>query len=207
MVDYGIVLGLLGVASGAASLIYSRSQVVAARRQAEQATRATLLESNREISVRLQQIRSRFFKVHGIDDELKNSRPEIQEVVDSVGGGDVYGFFRDVIDTFEDIFVLRRSRIVTDEHWRVWTGSQMAVYAGLPRFQSVFKLAKQEGFLDPEFVRFFELSSTVGPSETQGSLLEIPAQRGCLVSGEPDRNRKERPASTMFLSHVRPVWE
>src|SRR2546426_952786 len=62
MVDYGIVLGLLGVASGAASLIYSRSQVVAARRQAEQATRATLLESNREISVRLQQIRSRFFK-------------------------------------------------------------------------------------------------------------------------------------------------
>ena len=44
MVDYGIVLGLLGVASGAASLIYSRSQVVAARRQAEQATRATLLE-------------------------------------------------------------------------------------------------------------------------------------------------------------------
>ena len=44
MVDYGIILGLLGVASGAASLIYSRSQVVAARRQAEQATRATLLE-------------------------------------------------------------------------------------------------------------------------------------------------------------------
>ena len=115
-----------------------------------------MLESNREISVRLQQIRSRFFKVPGIDDELKNSRPEIQEVVDSVGGGDVYGFFRDVIDTFEDIFVLRRSRIVTDEHWRVWTGSQMAVYAGLPRFQSVFKLAKQEGFLDPEFVKFFE---------------------------------------------------
>src|SRR2546428_652316 len=63
MVDYGIILGLLGVASGAASLIYSRSQVVAARRQAEQATRATLLESNREISVRLQQIRARFFKV------------------------------------------------------------------------------------------------------------------------------------------------
>ena len=106
--------------------------------------------------MRLQQIRSRFFKVPGIDDELKNSRPEIQEVVDSVGGGDVYGFFRDVIDTFEDIFVLRRSRIVTDEHWRVWTGSQMAVYAGLPRFQSVFKLAKQEAFLDPEFVKFFE---------------------------------------------------
>ena len=155
MVDYGIILGLLGVASGAASLIYSRSQVVAARRQAEQATRATLLESNREISVRLQQIRSRFFKVPGIGDELKNSRPEIQEVVDSVGG-DVYGFFRDVIDTFEDIFVLRRSRIVTDEHWRVWTGSQMGVYAGLPRFQSVFKHAKQEGFLDPEFVKFFE---------------------------------------------------
>ncbi len=106
--------------------------------------------------MRLQQIRSRFFKVSGIDDELQNSRPEIKNVVDSVGGGDVYGFFRDVIDTFEDIFVLRRSRIVTDEHWRVWTGSQMAVYAGLPRFQSVFKLAKQEGFLDPEFVRFFE---------------------------------------------------
>jgi len=94
MVDYGIVLGLLGVASGAASLIYSRSQVVAARRQAEQATRATLLESNREISVRLQQIRSRFFKTPGIDEELRNS----------VGGGEVYYFFRDVIDTFEDIF-------------------------------------------------------------------------------------------------------
>src|SRR5437016_6371443 len=156
MVDYGIVLGLLGVASGAASLIYSRSQVVAARRQAEQATRATLLESNREISVRLQQIRARFFKVPGIEEELQNSRPEIKEVVDTVGGGEVYYFFRDVIDTFEDIFVLRRSHIVTDEHWRVWTGSQMGVYAGLPRFQLVFKLAKREGFLDPEFVRFFE---------------------------------------------------
>ena len=34
------------------------------------------------------------------------------------------------------------------------------------------------------------LSSKVGPSETQGSLLEIPIQRGCLVSGKPDRNRK-----------------
>ncbi|OLD10853.1 MAG: hypothetical protein AUI93_06340 [Crenarchaeota archaeon 13_1_40CM_3_52_10] len=156
MVDYGIVLGLLGVASGVASLIYSRSQVVAARRQAEEATRATLLESNREISVRLQQIRSRFFKVPGIDDELQKSRPEIKEVVDSVGGGDVYAFWRDVIDTFEDIFVLRRSGIVRDEHWRVWTGSQMGIYATLPRFQLVFKLAKQQGFLDPGFVRFFE---------------------------------------------------
>jgi len=155
-VDYGIVLGLLGVASGVASLIYSRSQVVAARRQAEEATRATLLESNREISVRLQQIRSRFFKTPGIDEELQKSRPEIKKVVDSVGGGEVYYFLRDVIDTFEDIFVLRRSRIVTDEHWRVWTGSQMAIYATLPRFQLVFKLAKQEGFLDPDFCRFFE---------------------------------------------------
>src|SRR2546425_11088825 len=70
MVDYGIILGLLGVASGAASLIYSRSQVVAARRQAEQATRATLLESNREISVILQQIRAPFCKALGIGDEL-----------------------------------------------------------------------------------------------------------------------------------------
>src|SRR3989442_5328910 len=36
------------------------------------------------------------------------------------------------------------------------------------------------------------LSSKVGPSETQGSLLEIPTQRGCLVSGEPDRSRNTR---------------
>ena len=156
MVDYGIILGLLGVASGTASLIYSRSQVVAARRQAEEATRATLLESNREISVRLQQMRSRFFKIPGIENELQRTRPEIMEVVESVGGNEVYYFFRDVMDTFEDIFVLRRSRIVTDEHWRVWTGSQMEVYASLPRFQRVFKLAKDEGFLDPDFVRFFE---------------------------------------------------
>ena len=185
MVDYGIILGLLGVASGAASLIYSRSQVVAARRQAEQATRATLLEGNREISVRLQQIRARFFKVPGISEELQNSRPEIKEVVDSVGGGEVYYFFRDVIDTFEDIFVLRRSRIVTDEHWRVWTGSQMAVYAGLPRFQSVFKLAKQEGFLDPEFVKFFE------------PLLEGKSARDPMIpSGDTNSTRLPRPRKT-----------
>src|SRR5438876_9864880 len=110
MVDYGIVLGLLGVASGAASLIYSRSQVVAARRQAEQATRATLLESNREISVRAEQIRARFFKAPAIEEELQNSRPVIKEVVDTVGGGDVYYFFIAVIATFEDMFVIRRSR-------------------------------------------------------------------------------------------------
>ena len=146
----------MGVASGAASLIYSRSQVVAARRQAEEATRATLLESNREISERLQQICSRFWNIPGMGDELQHSRPQMKKVVDSVGGGDVYYFLRDVIDTFEDIFVLRRSRIVTDEHWRVWTESQMAIYATLPRFQSVFKLAKQEGFLDPDFCSFFE---------------------------------------------------
>src|SRR6267143_1555071 len=36
------------------------------------------------------------------------------------------------------------------------------------------------------------LSSKVSPSETQWSLLEIPTQRGCLVSGEPDRNRNTR---------------
>src|SRR3989442_12295009 len=107
MVDYGIVLGLLGVASGVASLIYSRSQVVAARRQAEEATRATLLESNREISVRPQQIRSRFFKGPGIDGELQKSRPEVKDVVDSVGGGDGYAFWRDVLDHFADSFGLR----------------------------------------------------------------------------------------------------
>ena len=76
MVDYGIILGLLGVASGAASLIYSRSQVVAARRQAEQATRATLLESNRDLG-ELQQIRSRFFKVPGIDEEPRSKKEDI----------------------------------------------------------------------------------------------------------------------------------
>src|SRR3989442_4864323 len=42
------------------------------------------------------------------------------------------------------------------------------------------------------------LSSKVGPSETQGSLPEIQIRRGCLVSGKPDRNRKKRPTSTMF---------
>src|SRR3989449_9832756 len=43
------------------------------------------------------------------------------------------------------------------------------------------------------------LSSKVGPSETQGSLLEIPTRQGCLVSGEPDRNRKKSPASTILF--------
>src|SRR6266702_3295962 len=43
------------------------------------------------------------------------------------------------------------------------------------------------------------LSSKVGPSEIQGSRLEIPTQRGWLVSGEPDRNRKKRPARSMFF--------
>ena len=51
--------------------------MVAARPQAEQATRATLLESNREISVRLQQIRSRFFKVPGIDEEPRSKKEDI----------------------------------------------------------------------------------------------------------------------------------
>src|SRR2546427_2983542 len=36
------------------------------------------------------------------------------------------------------------------------------------------------------------LSSKVGPSETQGSVLEIPTQRGCLASREPDQSRNTR---------------
>ena len=156
MVDYGVILGLLGVASGAASLIYSRSQVVSTRRQAEEATRITTIESNREISVRLQQIRSRFFKVPDIDSELGKSQPEIMAAVDSVGGGEVYSFWRDVMDTFQDIFALRRSGIVTNEHWRLWTGSQMKIYASIPRFQIVFRVAVNELYLSPDFVRFFE---------------------------------------------------
>src|SRR2546428_267579 len=94
MVDYGIVLGLLGVASGAASLIYSRSQVVAARREARW------------------------------------------------------------------------------EYTRVYRGSNQSSSSRSRRDFLILNLSSSSS-----------LSSKVGPSETQWSVLEIQTQRGCRVCG------------------------
>src|SRR5205807_866183 len=69
------------------------------------------------------------------------------------------------------------------------------VYRGSNRSSSS---QSRRDFLIPNLSSSSNPSSKVGPSETQGSLLELPTRRGCLVSGDPDRKRKKRPTSRML---------
>jgi hypothetical protein len=170
VVDYGIILGLAGIAVGGLSLAYARTQAASssaqaeaalrqaeeARRQTEGATRLAVLESNSGMVQRWANVRRDIFGNPTILADLKEAHPRISEGFEGAGGVDAYIILGRVMDTFQDVYFNREAGVVTDHYWHFWTHSWFAFCAKIPTFKRTFEFRAKEGYMHPAFVEFYE---------------------------------------------------
>jgi hypothetical protein len=160
-VDLGVVLGLAGIATGAVSLLYARTQATAAqgqaaetRRQAEQATHMTVLAANQQLFERLHSARERLGKSPHLLTEMKEHIGPLADAMEKAGGFSDYILLREVMEIFHDAYFMRRDGVITDAYWKDITGNQM-VWARLPSFHTSFEAAVRYGLVHEDFVAAF----------------------------------------------------
>jgi hypothetical protein len=152
--DLGIVLGSAGIMTGAASILYAHAQVSAARKQAQQATHLTLLESSQQLNQRLHGLRERWTGTRALA-EITDSDPGFAAAVGSAGGFKDYILLREIAELFQDAFFLRRSGVMTDAYWDDIVG-QIRFWRLSPTFKRVFAFAAERKLLHSDFVGFAE---------------------------------------------------
>lgn len=156
MADLGVVLGAAGLAASAATVLYAHGQLKALRQQANEARRVAVLDSNREMLQRYQDLRTRWLTHPKGLAGLLEVLPGLDAAVDRAGDMQMYLLFRDMLDTFQDIFFLRREGIISDDQWSMWTTNHMRSPVRAPGFEENFRYAAKRGLLHADFVAFYE---------------------------------------------------
>src|SRR5256885_411133 len=90
-----------------------------------------------------------------LQQEWRDTQPGFGEIFDACGGLDHFIAVREAMDTMQDVYFLRKDRVVTDQYWHVWTNTFFRFYAKMPTFLRVFDFAAEEGLLHPDFVSFY----------------------------------------------------
>ena len=162
MIDFGTVMGALGLATGIVAILYSRLQADAARIQAQETAHLSTLQSNSELLERTREIRRLALTTPQVREEflsmcVSQAHPfyPLADLLTAEGGIERFLVYRDAMDTAQDAFFLRRRRVITDEHWYVWTRVHMSIWAKNPGFERTFRVAAQTGAMHPDFVKFF----------------------------------------------------
>lgn len=162
MLDLGFVMGTLGLASGIIAILYSRLQASAARVQAQESVNMSNLQINSELLERNREIRRRVLSVPVIRDEFlklmaaQSALSELAEISRTEDGTELYIVYRDAMDAAQDAFFLRRKGVLSDQYWRIWTRGHMTIWAKYPGFEKTFRVAAQNGFIHPDFAKFYE---------------------------------------------------
>lgn len=156
MADEALLAGGVAVAISLVSLVYARSQAVAARRQAEQAARLGALESSRHMLERFTELRRRRFHLPAALDDIRTASPDVAKLMDDAGGPEVFVLYRDLMDVYQEVYFLRRNGMVSDEHWRIWAEVAMVGPPTMPDFARVYRYACEQGWLDSNFIAFYE---------------------------------------------------
>lgn len=156
MVDWGVILGGAGLASSLVTVVYARQQVSIARRVAEDAKRTSLLASSHEMLERYQGLRTRWLTHPKGLSALRETLPGLDEAVTIAGGMDLYLLYRDMIDTFQDVYFLRQEGVVPANHWHVWSRNHMRSPLRAQGYEGTFRFAATRGLLDAEFVKFYD---------------------------------------------------
>ncbi|MHB8606339.1 MAG: hypothetical protein ACYDCK_13905 [Thermoplasmatota archaeon] len=171
MVDYGVVLGALGIATGLASLAYARGQTHAARaaadaamKQAAEANRAASFDASRDMLANYLAIRNRRFTNPTSLAAIRKASPDVAALLDEVGGAEVYLLYRELADTFQSIYHMRVKGLVSDEDWYVWTEQHMGGPPLIPEFERVYRFAVKAGWMQPDFAKWYENYFGDGPS-------------------------------------------
>jgi hypothetical protein len=154
--DLGVVLGAAGLAASGATVLYAHGQLKALRQQADEARRVAVLDSSREMLSRYQELRTRWLTHPQGLAGLLEVLPGLDAAIAQAGDMPMYLLFRDMLDTFQDIFFLRRAGIVSDDQWSMWRNNHMRSPVRAPGYQENFRYAAQRGLLHPDFVAFYE---------------------------------------------------
>jgi hypothetical protein len=158
--DTGTVFGLAGLVVALVSLVYVRTQAAASRMQAEasaEQTRITRRIAALEASLRLEdrafELRREMGDHPAFLEAYFRANPQLQQVIERAGGFQTAMMIRRMIDTTQDIHVLRREGVITDEHWRTWIAA-FPPWTKMAEFQVVFDSAVARGIYDGAFVDF-----------------------------------------------------
>ena len=160
MIDLGTVFGLAGLGVALASLLYvrtqaeaSRIQAQAAREQAGLAQRLASLEVSLRLSERTFEIRRDLMDNPVLMAEYYRKNPGIEKLSERVGGMAALMMMRKMLDTFQDIYLLRREGIVTDAHWANWIAA-FRPFARIDGMQELFENATSRGIYAGDFQQY-----------------------------------------------------
>lgn len=154
--DLGVVLGGAGLAASLATILYAHGQLKALRQQATEARRVAILDSSREMLGRYQDLRTRWLSHPQGLSGLLEVLPGLDAAIARAGDLTMYLLFRDMLDTFQDIFFLRREGIISDDQWSMWMANHMRSPVRAPGFEDNFRYAAEHGLLHRDFVAFYE---------------------------------------------------
>jgi hypothetical protein len=150
-----LAFGVAGIAVGVVAVVHSRQQAHASRLQAEQAGRVAEIESSRRMLDEFRALRRQRFTDPTLLTEARAASPEIVPLLDADGGAASFLINCDTLDTFQEVFFLRRRGIVSDEHWALWTQMHMLGPVKLPGFRAVWEASLKHEWLDPDFAAFY----------------------------------------------------
>ncbi len=151
--DLGVVFGATGMAVGMLSLVYARTQALHARRQADAAHLATTIEVQQAMADRMYRARTSITSNPGVMALYLEANPEMRELYPDVASVETTIAVRNLIDTLQDMYFLRKAGIVGDHFWRNWMASFLPI-ARMPIARAVFDNAVKRSAIDPEFATF-----------------------------------------------------
>jgi len=143
------------MAVGMLSLVYARTQALHVRRQADAANLAATLEVQQAMADRMYQARLGLTSNPGIMALYLDANPEMRELYPDVASVETTVVVRNIIDTLQDMYFLRKTAIVGDHFWRNWMASFGPV-ARMPITRAVFDNAVKRAAIDPEFASFLQ---------------------------------------------------
>jgi hypothetical protein len=148
--DLGMVFGFLGFVTAVLSAIYSRSQALEAKRQAQAAHASTMVELSRSLNEQMLDSRASLIANDSLVREYLEANPRVAKMCPDPDSFRSFVTVRGVIDTLQEMYFLRKSGVATSHQWRHWT-TPLVLIARMPTFRLAFENAEQGGAIDPGF--------------------------------------------------------
>ncbi|HVN43200.1 MAG TPA: hypothetical protein VMT50_10480 [Steroidobacteraceae bacterium] len=155
--DLGTLFGVAGLVVALISLVYvrtqaaaSRVQAEAAREQLELARRLAALDVSMRLSERTFDIRRDLLDSPVVQEQYYQGNPGLREIFEGAGGMGAVLTMRKMLDTFQEIYLLRQEGVVTDAHWRNWIAA-FRPFTRMTAMRALFENAKSRGIYAGEF--------------------------------------------------------
>jgi hypothetical protein len=166
--DLGTVFGLVGLLVALMSLVYVRTQAEASRLQAEAtaeqtriARRIAALEVSLRLADRTFDVRREMMAEPAVIEAYWRANPQLEETHARAGGIGAVMMIRRMLDSTQDIYLLRKEGIVTDAHWRNWIAA-LRPFMKMPEVRAILDNAVERQVFDDEYVAFLRAFDAPG---------------------------------------------